>query len=103
MSASLAGILPGTTTNADPNASGVAGSTGTMLGTGTGRFGLVPVAGLIGGGVGNALNEVWTWLNTPFTEPMDAATLFLIVGTILVAIIVWNLVLYHIRIAAETI
>jgi hypothetical protein len=103
MSASLQGILPGTTTQADPNAPGVAGSTGTILGTGTGRLGLVPVAGLIGGGVGTALDEVWSFLNTPFTSPLDPTALFLIVGTILVAIVLWNLILYHIRIAAETI
>jgi hypothetical protein len=103
MSDSLAGILPGTTTNADPWAAGVAGSTGTALGTGTGAHGLVPVTGLLGGGVGTAINEVWQFLNAPFTTPLDPTSLFLIVGTILVAIIAWNLILYHIRIAAETI
>lgn len=99
----LGGVLPGTTTQADPWASGVAGSTGTSLGTGTGAHGMVPVTGLMEGGVGNALNEVWQFLNTPFTEPLDATSLFLIVGTILVAIVLWTLILYHIRIAAETI
>lgn len=100
----LAGVLPGTTTQADPWAAGVAGSTGTVLGTGTGAHGLQPVTGLgEGSGMGGALNEVWTFLQTPFSSPMDATSLFLIVGTILIAIVVWNLVLYHIRIAAETI
>jgi hypothetical protein len=103
VSASLAGILPGTTTSADPGASGVAGSTGTVEGTGTSRYGFVPVTGLIGGGVGNALDEVSSWLKTPFTTPMDPTSLFLMVGVVLVAIVIWNLVLYHIRIAAETI
>ena len=100
----LGGILPGTTTQADPWAAGVAGSTGTALGTGTGAHGLQPASGLIGGGgMGDALNQVWSFLNTPFSSPMDATSLFLIVGTILIAIVVWNLLLYHIRIAAETI
>jgi len=103
-SADLGGILPGTTTQADPASLGVAGSTGAALGTGTGQHGIQPAHTSIGGGgMGDALNEVWSFLNTPFASPMDATSLFLIVGTILIAIVVWNLVLYHIRIAAETI
>lgn len=98
----LAGIVPGTTGNADwlP---GTTGTTGMMLGTGTGQQGIVPAMGTLGGTVGGAVQDVWHWLNEPFTTPLSFAGLFLIVGAVLVAIILWNLILYHIRIAAETI
>jgi hypothetical protein len=99
----LGGILPGTTTQADAATPGVAGSTGTTLGTGTGRFGIQPVMGLIGGGMSGAIEEVWDWVNQPFTTPMNPGTVFILVGIVLVAVVVWNLVLFHIRIAAETI
>jgi hypothetical protein len=96
-----AGVLPGTTSNADPWRSGVAGSAGVSLGTGTGRLGSVPLETTDMGADG--INAVLSWINTPFTSPMNKQDVFLLVGTILVAIVVWNFVLYHIRIAAETI
>jgi hypothetical protein len=34
---------------------------------------------------------------------MSPTGVFLIVGSIVIAIIVWNLILYHVRIAAEAI
>ncbi len=95
-----AGTIPGTTSNADPGAAGVAGSAGLTLGTGTGQQGIVPVAGA--GGMG-AVQEVWSLINHPFTTPLSAADVFLLVGVILVAVVAWNLILFHIRIAAETI
>jgi hypothetical protein len=98
-----AGIIPGTTGNADPNAPGVAGTAGLAAGTGTGRLGIVPLEGTGGGMLGDGITSTMNWLNAPFTEPMSPTGLFLIVGVILVAIIAWNLILYHVRIAAETI
>lgn len=95
-----AGVLPGTTQNADPNAPGVAGSAGWAVGTGTGQLGVVPVTG--GGSMG-AVAEVWSVLNRPFTGDMSSVDVFLLVGVILVAVVMWNLILFHIRIAAETI
>src|SRR4029077_16550929 len=92
-----AGIIPGTTTQADPNASGVAGSAGVMLGTGTGQAGVAPVTGGGGGMIGDGTTAVWDWLNRPFNTPMSAVDITLLVGMILIAILLWNLVLYHIR------
>jgi hypothetical protein len=96
-----AGVLPGTTSQADPNAPGVAGSAGLAIGTGTGQAGVVPITG--GASGMGAVQEVWSVINRPFTTPMSAIDVFLLVGVILVAVVLWNLVLFHIRIAAETI
>ena len=99
-----AGVIPGTTQNADPLASGVAGSAGQVLGTGTGQQGVVPIAGPGGGGMfGAGISAVWNWINRPLNEPVDPMDVFMLVGIVIVAIIAWNLILYHIRIAAETI
>jgi hypothetical protein len=97
------GVIPGTTQNADPNAPGVAGSTGTLAGTGTGLSGVLPVAGPQGGGMGGAINEAWTLLNQPFTSPYSTLEIVALVGIVGAAIIFWSLILYHIRIAAEAI
>jgi hypothetical protein len=100
--AGLAGVLPGATGNADPwSATSVAGASGTATGTGAGRYGFSPTA--IGGGVASSVQAVWDWLNTPFNRPLSATGIFAIVGSILIAILLWNLILYHIRIAAEAI
>jgi hypothetical protein len=96
-----AGILPGTTSQADPWQSGLTGSSGIALGTGTGQQGQVPMGG---SGMGSGIVQpVLDFLNEPFTTPLSKADIFLLVGTILVAIILWNLILFHIRIAAESI
>jgi hypothetical protein len=97
-----AGIIPGTTSNADPMATGVAGSAGLMVGTGTGRLGVVPLENT-GGGMTSSVQAVWQWLNKPFKSALDPVDLFLLVGVILIAVIAWNLILYHVRIAAESI
>jgi hypothetical protein len=96
-----AGTIPGTTSNADPNAIGVAGSAGLAVGTGTGQHGTVLLDG--GGMVGSSVQHVWDWLNKPFNEPLSPYDIAIIVGVILISVIAWNLVLFHIRIAAETI
>lgn len=95
-----AGIIPGTTQNLDPGTPGGAGSYGVALGSGTGRYGQTAMTGAVSS---NPFVQVWSWLNTPFTTPMDPSTVFMLVGVVLVAIVAWNLILYHIRIAAETI
>jgi hypothetical protein len=96
-------VLPGTTENVDPtSAFPVAGATGIAMGTATGQHGITPLVGQ-GGTVTNAIDVVWKWLNTPFNQPMDPISIFLLVGSVIVAIMLWNLILYHIRIAAETI
>jgi hypothetical protein len=98
------GVLPGTTQQADTWAPGVAGSAGVALGTGTGQHGIEPTGANFGdGGMGTAFTSVKDWLNKPFTTPLDPVSIFLIVGVILFAVIAWNLILFHIRIAAEAI
>lgn len=102
--AGLAGVIPGTTIAVDPySAHPTAGDTGIAAGTATGQQGVTPLLGNGGANVTGAVNEVWEWLNTPFRQPMSAIGIFALVGSALVAILLWNLILYHIRIAAETI
>jgi hypothetical protein len=100
--AGLAGVIPGTTLAADPYSSHpTAGEAGAAQGTGTGQHGIVPILG--GGTVGDTITAIWDWLNTPFNRPMSPVTIFAITGSIVIAIVLWNLILYHIRIAAEAI
>lgn len=105
MDPTLLGLAPGTTANLDiSSAYPFAGSTGIAAGTGTSQHGIAPLlSGGSGGTVSDAINGVWEWLNTPFNSQMSIVTVFGVVGAILVAIILWNLILYHVRIAAETI
>lgn len=96
-----AGVLPGTTGQADPWLPGVAGSSGVSLGTGTGQQGSVPVGD--GGSMSNIITPVVDFLDKPFSTPLNKMDVFWIVGTVAVAIVIWNLILFHIRIAAESI
>lgn len=97
-----AGIVPGTTGAVDPfSAHPTAGEAGTATGSGTGQHGLAPI--LSGGTMADTVSGLWNWLNTPFQRPMSPVTIFAITGSILIAIVLWNLILYHIRIAAEAI
>lgn len=96
-------LLPGETYAVDPtSAFPIAGDSGMALGTGTGQHGITPLVGEAST-VGEAINDTWNWLNKPFTAPMSPAGIALIVGAVLVSVILWNFILYHIRIAAETI
>ena len=98
------GVLPGTTINSDPSSAyPIAGSTGIAAGTGTSQHGVAPLLSGNGGTVSGAINSVWDWLNTPFNQALSPVTVFAYVGAVIVAIILWNLILYHVRIAAETI
>lgn len=101
---SLWGVLPGTTGNLDPgSANKPAGAAGWSLGTGTGQHGVIPVVTGVTSGVKGVVNDFTTWINKPFTTPMTPGSLTMIVGTIFVAVVLWNFVLYHVRIAAEAI
>jgi hypothetical protein len=98
------GILPGTTNQVDPSSAWpIAGSTGMLQGQGVGQYGVSPVIGDDGRGMGDAVTDVWDWLNKPFTTPMAPLNIFILVGIVILAALVWNLILYHVRIAAETI
>jgi hypothetical protein len=104
MDPSLYGLLPGETMNADPSSAyPIAGSTGIAAGTGTSQHGIAPLLSGNGGTVSDAINGLWEWLNTPFQSRLSPVTVFAYVGAIAIAIILWNLILYHVRIAAETI
>lgn len=97
-------LLPGTTNQADPSSAfPIAGDTGMFAGTGTGQQGMTPVIGNGGGTISGGIVSVWRWLNVPFKQPMSPVSLTLMVGVILIAVIFWNFILYHIRIAAEEI
>jgi hypothetical protein len=88
----------GTTGQLDYGTPGGAGASGLSLGLGTGQQGTQTVDQ----SDTNPVVAVWSWINTPFDTPMSPWSVALLVGVVLVAIIGWNLVLYHIRIAAET-
>lgn len=98
------GVLPGTTGQVDPSSAyPIAGSTGIAVGTGTSQHGVAPMLGNGNGGVAGAIEDLWNWLQTPFTTSMSPTSVFLLVGIVVVSIIAWNFILYHIRIAAEAI
>jgi hypothetical protein len=98
------GILPGTTDAVDASSAWpIAGSTGIASGSGTGQHGVSPMTGTIATTAGDAATGVWDWLNKPFTHPMAPLSIFMLVGVVLIAAVVWNLILYHVRIAAEAI
>lgn len=104
MDPSLMGLIPGTTATIDQSSAyPFAGSTGIAAGTGTSQHGIAPLLSGTGGTVSDAINGVWEWLNTPFNRALSPVTVFAYVGAIIVAIVLWNLILYHVRIAAETI
>ena len=104
MDPSLMGLVPGTTSTIDQSSAyPFAGSTGIASGTGTSQHGVAPLLSGQGGTVSDAINGVWDWLNQPFNSQMSIVTVFGYVGAIIVAIIAWNLLLYHVRIAAEAI
>ena len=87
----------GTTGQLDEGTSGGAGQSGIALGLGTGQQGHAPVDT----SASNPFVALYNWLNTPFKTPLSPASIMLLVGVILVSIIAWNLILYHVRIAAE--
>ena len=99
-----AGTIPGTTGAADPSSAWpIAGDAGMASGTGAGQFGIAPIVKGAAGTIGGAVTSIWDWISRPFTSSMSPLVLFQMVGIIIIAVIVWNLVLYHIRIAAEAI
>jgi hypothetical protein len=103
MDPSLLGVMEGTTNAVDQySAFPIAGSTGVAMGTGTSQHGVTPLLGN-GGGMSGAVNGVWSWLNKPFSTPFSPVTTFAAVGAVIVAILLWNMILYHVRIAAESI
>ena len=87
----------GTTREVD-DVAGAAGTAGVSLGTGTGQHGHTPMdLSSI-----NPFRALFDWLNRPLTGAVSSVTVFLIVGAVLVSVLAWNIILYHIRIAAES-
>ena len=99
----LAGVAPGTTSQADWIPGTTTGTFGAAAGTGTGQQGIAPLASWGAGTIGDAFASVRAWLDKPFTTPMSASTIFILIGVVLVSVIAWNLILYHIRLAAAEI
>ena len=98
------GVIPGTTGQVDPSSAyPIAGTTGLALGTGTQQHGVAPMLSGNGGGLKGVFEDFWQWLNKPFTTAMSPVDIMLLVGVIIISIIAWNFILYHIRIAAEAI
>lgn len=87
----------GTTGQLDEDVSGGAGQSGLTLGTGTGQQGHTNVDT----STTNPFVAVYQWIRTPFSTPLSPWSIMLLVGVVLVSIIAWNMVLYHVRIAAE--
>jgi hypothetical protein len=90
-----AGLLPGTTQNLDP---GLSGGSGIATGTGTGQHGVTTMDD-----GANPVARLWGWLHQPFATPLNTIDVFLLIGIVIIAFWLWALVLYHLRIAAETI
>jgi hypothetical protein len=98
------GVLPGTTGQVDPSSAyPFAGTTGIAAGTGTQQYGIAPSLTPASGGASGAIESLWQWLNTPFTTAMDPVNVFLLVGIVIISIVAWNFILYHIRVAGEAI
>lgn len=91
-----AGIVPGTTQNLDP---ALSPGSGIASGTGTGQAGVSTMGESNGVGIGG----LWEWLHQPFKTPLDTLDIVLLVGIVMLSFWLWGLVLYHVRIAAETI
>lgn len=51
----------------------------------------------------DAFAKMLDWIKQPFAEPLDIFHLFLIVGIVLVMVMAWGLILYHMRSVAEEI
>lgn len=90
-----AGLIPGTTQNLDP---ALAGGSGIASGSGTGQHGVSVMDDS-----GNPVGRLWGWLHQPFQTPLNTIDIVLLIGIVIVAFWLWALVLYHVRIAAETI
>lgn len=95
-----AGVIPGTTGQMDDGLPGGAGSSGLALGIGSGRMGTKLLEGPMSN---NPFTIAWQWLHRPLNTPMAPTDIFIAVGAVLIAILLWNLILYHIRVAAEAI
>lgn len=100
----MPGTLPGTTVQVDEWASGAAGDAGIASGLGTGQHGITPLTGGAGifGAIANGWQALTDWLKSPITGAIAPTSVFLLVGAVIVSVILWNLILYHVRIAAES-
>lgn len=87
----------GTTGQLDEDTTGGAGQSGFSLGLGTGQQGHTTVDT----SAANPFVAVYDWLNTPFKTPLSPWSIMLLVGVVLVSVLMWNMILFHVRIAAE--
>ena len=59
------------------------------------------MSGAVSSTVATAAASFKAWLDEPFTTPLDTTQIFLIVGIVAVSIVLWNMILFHVRIAAQ--
>ena len=43
----------------------------------------------------NLFQQIQAWITKPFTTPLDALQIFLLVGLLLIALVVWGRILGH--------
>lgn len=48
----------------------------------------------------NLVGAVRNWIEAPFVGSVSPARLFALVGLVMVAIVLWEIILYHVRAAA---
>lgn len=51
--------------------------------------------------VQTAVDDVKGWTLAPFTSRLNLLDLFLLTGLVIVMVIMWMMILYHIRLASE--
>lgn len=50
-----------------------------------------------------ALQSVLNWINAPLTEQWSPKFIVEVIGLILIGFIFWNMIIFHVRLAAEAI
>lgn len=51
----------------------------------------------------NVVSDVRSWFEEPIVGQVDPVHLFLLTGIVIVSVVLWNLILMHVRLAAEEI
>jgi hypothetical protein len=72
---------------------------GAAMGTGTGQYGIVPT--IVPAGSGDLIAKIAALPTKPFAGSLSAIDIFLVVGVVGFASIVWGFMLYHVRLAAK--
>lgn len=78
-----------------------ANNSGVAQGLGTGPYGAVAIPS--GNSAMTALQSVLNWINAPLTEQWSPKFIVEVIGLILIGFIFWNMIIFHVRLAAEAI